>query len=138
MGVDLKALIEKQRAELEVVKSDDVEVVLGGEIVTLTVEKLHPDEWDALILRNPPRPGAASDEETGYNTKGVTLGYPRLRQDGDLLGAERIKEMYSVLDSTWRNALSIVIWGVNINNSLAELRALGKARAGRKSPSPAN
>lgn len=138
MSIDLKALIEKQRAELEVVKSESVDVVLGGEKVTLTVEKVHPDVWDGLMQRNPARPGSDSDVEAGYNTKGVTLAYPRLLQDGVVLDAETRADLVAVLDSTWRNALSIVIWGVNVNGPLSELRALGKARAGRKSPSPAN
>lgn len=138
MSIDLKALIEKQRAELEVVKSDDVDVVVGGERVTLTVEKVHPDVWDELTLRNPARPGSDADAELGYNAKGVTLAYPRLLQDGEVLDADTRVGLLSVLDSTWRNALGIVIWGVNVNGPLAELRALGKAPAGRKSPSPAN
>jgi hypothetical protein len=138
MSIDLKALIEKQRAELEVVKSESVDVVLGGEKVTLTVEKVHPDVWDGLMQRNPARPGSDSDVEAGYNTKGVTLAYPRLLQDGEVLDEQTRADLVSVLDSTWRNALSIVIWGVNVNGPLSELRALGKARAGRKSPSPAN
>lgn len=138
MSIDLKALIEKQRAELEVVKSESVDVVLGGEKVTLTVEKVHPDVWDGLMQRNPARPGSDSDVEAGYNTKGVTLAYPRLLQDGVVLDEQTRADLVAVLDSTWRNALSIVIWGVNVNGPLSELRALGKARAGRKSPSPAN
>lgn len=138
MSIDLKALIEKQRAELEVVKSESVDVVLGGEKVTLTVEKVHPDVWDGLMQRNPARPGSDSDVEAGYNTKGVTLAYPRLLQDGEVLDEQTRADLVAVLDSTWRNALSIVIWGVNVNGPLSELRALGKARAGRKSPSPAN
>lgn len=138
MSIDLKALIEKQRAELEVVKSENVDVVVGGEKVTLTVEKVHPDVWDGLMMRNPARPGSDSDAEAGYNTKGVTLAYPRLLQDGEVLDAATRADLVGVLDSTWRNALSIVIWGVNVNGPLAELRALGKAPAGRKSPSPAN
>lgn len=138
MSIDLKALIEKQRAELEVVKSESVDVVLGGEKITLTVEKVHPDVWDGLMQRNPARPGSDSDVEAGYNTKGVTLAYPRLLQDGVVLDEQTRADLVAVLDSTWRNALSIVIWGVNVNGPLSELRALGKARAGRKSPSPAN
>jgi len=138
MSIDLKALIEKQRAELEVVKSESVDVVVGGEKVTLTVEKVHPDVWDGLMQRNPARPGSDSDVEAGYNTKGVTLAYPRLLQDGEVLDEQTRADLVSVLDSTWRNALSIVIWGVNVNGPLSELRALGKVPAGRKSPSPAN
>lgn len=129
---DLKALIEKQRAALSVVKFQDVSVVLGGEKVTLTVERVLPDVWDELMLRNPPRRGSKSDEDAGYNTKGVTLAYPRLLRDGEVLDAEMRAELYGVLDSTWRNNIGITIWGVNVNESLREMRELGKASAGRK------
>lgn len=135
---DLKTLIDRQRAKNEEVVSEDVDVVLGGEIVRLTVQKVIPEVWDKLVMRNPARPGSASDEEAGYNTKGVTLSYPRLLMDGEVLDEQTIASIYEVLESTWRNALGIVIWGVNVNGALKELRELGKARAGGKSPSPAN
>lgn len=138
MSIDLKALIEKQRAAVAKVRSDDVEIMVGGELVALTVEKVHPDVWDELMMRNPARHGSDSDTEAGYNTKAVTLAYPRLILEGEALDAATRAELYADLDSTWRNALSIVIWGVNVNGPLSEMRALGKARAGRKSPSPAN
>lgn len=135
--VDLKALVDRQRAKNEEVVSEDVDVVLGGEIVRITVQKVIPEVWDKLVMRNPARPGSASDEEAGYNTKGVTLAYPRLLIDDEVLDAETIASIYEVLESTWRNALGIVIWGVNVNGALKELRDLGKARAGQSSPSPA-
>lgn len=135
---DLKALISKQRAKNEKVVSDDVVIVVGGEPVTLTVERVHPDVWDQLILANPRRKGSESDDEAGYNTKGVTLAYPRLLIDGEALDKETLAELYAELDSTWRNAIGVVIWGINVNHALQEMRALGKVRAGRKSPSPAN
>lgn len=138
MSTDLKTLIDRQRAKNEEVVAEDVEVVLGGEIVTITVQKVTPETWDKLIMRNPARTGSASDEEAGYNTKGVTLAYPRLLLDGEVLDSETIASMYAVLESTWRNALGIVIWGVNVNGALKELRDLGKARAGRSSRLPAN
>lgn len=135
---DLKALIANQRAKNAVVVSDDVEIVVGGEKVTLTIERVHPDAWDALMLAFPPRAGSASDSELGYNAKGVILNYPRLLNDGEALDEEGIAELYSDLDSVWRNAIGIVIWGVNMNHALQEMRSLGKARAGQKSHSPAN
>lgn len=136
--VDLKALIAKQRAKNSEVVSENVDIVLGGEKVTLTVERLHPDGWDALMLANPRRKGSESDAEAGYNTKAVTLAYPRLLLDGEALDREAVAEMYAELDSAWRNAIGIVIWGVNMNHALQEMRSLGKAPAGLRSPSPAN
>lgn len=136
--VDLKALAAKQRAKVAAVVSDDVDIMFGGEKVTLTVERVHPDTWDALMLANPPRKGSKSDEEAGYNTKGVSLAYPRLLNDGEAMTKEQIAELWADLESPWRNAIGIVIWGVNMNHAFQEMRSAGKARAGQKSPSPAN
>ena len=136
--VDLKALAAKQRAKITEVVSEDVDIMFGGEKVTLTVERVHPDIWDALILANPRRRGSESDEEAGYNTKGVSLAYPRLLNGGEAMTKDEIAELFSDLESPWRNAIGVVIWGVNMNHALQEMRSAGKARAGRKSPSPAN
>ena len=135
---DLKSLIAKQRAKNAEVVSESVDIVLGGEKVTLTVERVHPDVWDDLMISNPRRTGSESDAEAGYNTKAVTLAYPRLLLDGEALSKDDVGEMYAELDSAWRNAIGIVIWGVNMNHALSEMRSVGKARAGRKSPLPAN
>lgn len=129
---DLKASIAKAKAGLGVVKTQDTPIVVGGDEYTATVEKLLPDEWDALVMKHPPRQGSESDAMVGYNQAEVTINYPRLMIDGDMVDAETMREMYSVMDSTWRNGLGAIIWGVNVNESLKELRALGKARAGRK------
>lgn len=135
---DLKALIEKQREKLAEVVFQSVDVVVGGEKVTLDVEKLHPDEWDVLVAENPPRRGVDADNLVGYNPKAMTAAYPRIRVGDELLSAETWRDLYGVLDSVWRNQIEVTIWGVNVNESLKVLRGLGKARAGRKSPSPAN
>lgn len=132
--VDLKALVAEQRAKAEKVVSEPVEIVLGGELVTVLVERLHPDLWDALMLANPPRKGSSADDDAGYNVKGVTLAYPRLMVDGEALSKDDFAEVYRDLDSTWRNAIGVMIWGVNVNHALQERRSLGKAIAGRKSP----
>lgn len=129
---DLKALIEKQRAELEVVKFQTVDVVVGGEKVTLTVEKVLPDVWDGLMIASPARRGSESDSIVGYDTKAVSLVYPRLLLDGEVLDAQTRADLFAVLDSTWRNAIGVAIWGVNVHESLQEMHALGKASAGRK------
>lgn len=136
--VDIKALIAKQREELEVVKQGTAEVSLGGALVKLTFERVSADEWDALVGMNPPRPGLEGDATLGYNAKGVSALYPRVQIDGELQDAETWAEVYKVLDVVNRNSVDLVIWGININETMRELRALGKARADEKSSSPAN
>ena len=134
----IKDLIAKQRAELEVVRTQDIDVVLGGEKVTLTFEKAQPDEWGSLVGANPPRPGMESDALVGYNPRAVSEHYPRVQVDGEALDTETWAEVFSVLDAVWRNSVEVTIWGINISESLTALRELGKVPAGRKSPSPAN
>ncbi len=138
MSKDYKALIEKQRAKLEEVRQESIDVALGGEVVSLTVRKLHPDVWDALVGGNSPRRTVESDALVGYNPKAVAKAYPHVSADGEELDAATWADMYSVLESTWKNNVEVLIWGLNVNEALKELRELGKARAGRKSPSPAN
>jgi hypothetical protein len=129
---DIKALIAKQRAELEVENRSELDVVLGGEIVTLSIERVHPDVWDTLMGDNPPRAGVEGDSVMGYNPKGVSASYPNVMVDGEVMDPETWAEMYSVLDSVHRNKVELVIWGINVNAVLQELQELGKGRAGKK------
>lgn len=129
---DIKALIAKQRAELDVVKVATVEVAVGGELVTLSFDKLTPDEWDELVGANPPRVGRESDATIGYNARAVSVGYPKVSQDGERLDGETWAELFGVLDPVHRNSIEVVLWGLNVNSTLRELRELGKARAGKK------
>ncbi|WP_447948213.1 hypothetical protein [Microbacterium maritypicum] len=128
----IKDLIARQRTEIEATAQQSVDVVLGGELVTLTFDRALPDEWDALMVANPPRQGAKSDAAVGYNAKAVSEAYPRVEADGEKLDAETWAELFSSLDSVNRNNVEVVIWGVNINDALVKLRELGKARADQK------
>lgn len=128
----VKDLIAKQRAELEVDRSQDVPVVLGGELVTLTIGRALPDEWDVLMEANPPRTGVKGDAAVGYNAKAVSRSYPHVSADGEKLDAETWADLFGVLDSVNRNNVEVVIWGVNINDALVKLRELGKERADQK------
>lgn len=128
----IKDLIAKQRAELEASAQQSVDVVLGGELVTLAFDRALPEEWDALMVAHPARQGAKSDASVGYNVKAVSRAYPHVSADGESLDADTWAELFDSLDSVNRNNVEIVIWGVNINDALVKLRELGKARAGQK------
>lgn len=129
---DVRALIQKQREQLETTVTGDLEVVLGGEKVTLTLVKVRPDEWDDLVAKNPPRPGVEGDAMTGYCEAGVARSYPRVSLNGDELDAETWGEVFDVLDVMHRNNVSVSIWGLNIHSSIKELQGLGKAVPGGK------
>lgn len=128
---DVKALIAKQRAELETVKQYDVTVACGGEEVKVSLERVSPDEWDDLVNAYPPRAGVEGDATIGYNPKGVARAYPRIRLDGDEVDAETWGEFFDVLESLHKNNVGLVIWNANVFVVLQELRELGKARAGK-------
>ncbi|WP_315106373.1 hypothetical protein [uncultured Microbacterium sp.] len=130
--MSIKDLIAKQRAELETVVEQDVDVVLGGELVTLTFSKALPDEWDTLMATNPPRQGVKGDAAIGYNAKAVSRVYPNVSANGEKLDAETWGELFGVLDSVHRNNVEAVIWGINVNDALVQLVELGKARADQK------
>lgn len=136
--VDVKKLIEKKRAEAGVIKESSVEVEFSGEKLAVGIVKLSPEEWDDLVGSNPPRHGNAGDGMVGYNQSAVSAKYPRITVGGEELEADVWAEMFSLLDPVWRNSIGVTIWGVNINESLLALAALGKASAGQKSVSPAN
>lgn len=130
--LDLKKLIAKQREELAVEKQGTAEVSLGGELVKLTFVRLLPHEWDELAGKNPPRPGVEGDATLGFNAKGLSASYPGVKVNGELQDPETWAEIYSILDVVNRNTIDLVIWGININETIRELRELGKARAGKK------
>lgn len=132
--VDYKALIAKQRAELEARPEEtvwDVEVSCGGELVKVSLERVSPDEWDELVNTNPPRRGVEGDATIGYNPRGVSAAYPRISLDGERVDAETWAEFFGVLDSVHKNNIGVVIWGSNVNAVLKEMRELGKVRAGK-------
>lgn len=135
---DVSKLIAKAKAGLAVQSVHDLDVVIAGEKVKLGFAKASPDEWDLLVVSNPPRPGVEGDSRLGYNPKRVSVGYPNVELDGEVLDAEVWAELYSVIESVWRNMIELTIWGINVNDQLQVLRAVGKVLAGQESSLPAN
>lgn len=135
----LAALIKSQRAEIEKPHSTELEVALGGELVTVEVMRLLPDDWQALVAAHPPRKGS-KDVDVGHNRHTLAREYPvdRLRVGGLEVAREEWVEIYTVLDPENKDNVSAVMWGVNVYEAIQNLQALGKARAGLASKSPAN
>lgn len=127
--VDVKALIKAQREKLAVKKTWTVDVVCGGVKVTVGVDKVQPEVWDDLVAKNPPRPGVEGDAMIGYNINAVSAAYPDVALDGEVQAPEDWAEFFSVLESSHRNNVGTVIWGMNVNEALQELRELGKSPA---------
>lgn len=138
--VDLKDLIARQRAEVEAPKTLPVNVALAGELVTVEVARLLPDDWQALVANHPPRATSKSDAKIGYDQNALPRGYPadRIKVAGEPVDQETWVELYAVLNSVNKNNVGSVIWGLNVYEALQELAELGKAAAGQRSSSPAN
>jgi hypothetical protein len=138
--MNIDDLIARQRAEVESVKSDEVDVVAGGELVTVVVQKLRPDDWQALVASHPPRTGVVADGNVGYDQDALPRAYPaaRLTVAGEQVSSEQWAQFFGVLEPVHRNNVHTLIWGVNVFTAVKELQALGKAKAGRPLSSPAN
>lgn len=137
--MNIQELIEKQRAIVENPPSDSVNVVVAGEQVEVTVTKIHPDAWQALVAAHPPRTAATVDSNMGYNVYELPRDYPadRIKVGGNDVTSETWKELFSLIDSTHKNNVHTLMWGLNVYAAIQELAALGKAAAGRRSASPA-
>lgn len=137
--MSLQDLINKQRAELAQDKTGDVEIVLGGELVQVTVTKLMPDEWQQLVAVHPPRPTATGDANIGYDQAALPRDYPadRITVAGENVDTATWQELWSVLETAHRNNVGTLMWGLNHYAAIKELRELGKAAAGQPSSSPA-
>lgn len=136
--VDVRALIAKQRAELDAAVPVLVEVELAGEVLTVGVRKLSGDDWQELVSKYPPRTGT-TDDRVGFNQKDLPGGYPieYLTVASEPIDADTWRDMYAVLTAPGRNALVATMWGENVMEPMKRL-AEGKAMAGGSSGSPAN
>lgn len=145
MGIDVKALIEKQKHALDSVEPVDQEVLLGGQIVTVRIWPVSGGVWDELTSSNPARTVEDAegnrvpvkyDLDLGYNLSGVVRSYPRLYLvDGDevtpIVG-EQWAEVYDVLSGPDKKALGYAVWGKNEFEPTQMKLAAGKASAGQR------
>lgn len=145
--MDLKDLIAKQRVEIERPVTETVDVVLGGELVTVVFSRLLPDDWQQLVAEHPPRTlggdrprQVLSDGHVGYDQKALPRDYPvtHIAVAGEAVDVETWHALYDVLNTVHRENVHTVIWGLNVFDAIRELKSLGKAAAGSQSSSPAN
>jgi hypothetical protein len=140
VDIDIDALIAEQRAEIERVKSEQVDVVAAGKIVTVVVQKLRPDEWQALVAKNAPRTAVSADANVGYNQDALPRVYPvdRIKVAGKTVTPEQWSSFFEVIEPAHKANVHTVMWGLNVFTAIKELQELGKAAAGQQSSSPAN
>lgn len=139
MAFDVHALIEKQRASLEATEPQVAEIVLGGELVDVSVTKMRGDAWETLAAEHEPRTGT-TDARIGFNAKTLPGDYPveRLLVGGEPIDAATWRSVWESLDPPSRTSVVNIMWGANVLIPMQERIALGKARSGVKSGSPAN
>lgn len=136
--MDLKALIEKQRLALEQPKTASAPIVAGGEMLTVSITKIDPNDWQTLVGEHYPRKGVDSDLNVGYDQHSLPRDYPvsRIRVEDEEVDVETWQSLYDVIDSTHKNTIGSTMYGLNVLDAIRELGALGKAKA--RSGSPAN
>lgn len=137
--MDVRSLIAQQKAALESPPSAKVDVVYGGELVTVEVTKLIGGEWQALADAHPPRSGT-TDVGVFYNQATLPAAYPadQITFAGEKVTTEMWQEIYATMDAVHRNNIGAVMYGVNQHDVKKELVTLGKARQGQASVSPEN
>lgn len=138
--VDIRALIEKQRAEFDEGSEVSLAMVqLAGELVEVEVRRADGAAWQDLTATHPPRPDT-EDYRVGCNLATLPAAYPvsRLRVAGEDIDADTWGDLYESLDASSRNVVGAIMWKVNALDPTAALIALGKAAAGGSLESPAN
>ena len=140
VGIDVQALIEKQRAVVENLPTHDCPIVFGGERVEVRLTKLHGGEWSDLVGAHPPRTANESDRFAGFDQNSLPGAYPvgSILFAGEPVDAEQWSEIYGMLDSVARNTLVMGIYKLNLLDPMNQLVALGKVGSGGLSGSPAN
>lgn len=137
MGIDIQALIEKQRAITAKRESLACPGVVGGEYVTIELFKLRSDDWRDLVDAHPPR---SDTSDTAFNQ--VTLGcaYPAgsVLVGGSEVSQEQWAEIFRELELTEKETIYSILYALHVLEPMKRLVALGKAAQGGLSGSPAN
>ena len=139
MGIDVQALIEKQRAVVAERKSQSCGVEFGGELVTVELSKLRSDEWRDLVSKHPPRKGT-TDADAGFNALTLPPAFPA---DSILFGdsvvtAESWESIFSLLEPGAQDEIAGIAYKLHVLDPYLKLVVLGKAALGGRSGSPVN
>lgn len=135
--MNLQELIAAERAKIESWPLAQLDVVLHGKKMPVTIARLLPDAWAELVAAHPPR-DSTSDEPVGYNQDTLAKAYPveHLTVAGEAVDAETWADLLSVLGRTHRANIINTIWGQNVYPAIKEKLDLGKATAGKRPASP--
>lgn len=63
---------ELKKAKESKAETQDVPVLLNGDLYTIRLSQMNPADWVSLTDQNPKRAGVAIDSNLGYDLRGVT------------------------------------------------------------------
>ena len=151
LAIDLESLIAAARAEFDEAEPQDVDVLLGAELVKVRLWPLAPQAWRVLYADNPVRVKVVdgerverpSDVPYGCDIDTVVREYPRvaLVQSDDVkeLDRETWKRIVDVLPLDGLQGVMATIAYMNIAEPAQRLvEALGKAVLGEGQTKPAS
>ncbi|KJL35469.1 hypothetical protein [Microbacterium azadirachtae] len=132
--MDVKALIQKQREMLEAIEPTEVEVLLGGRVVTVVMPYVMPVPFSDLASKHAPET-PLDVAQVGFSLDGVARNYPDIvirdgEDEDDLLTVLNKAvhygwpEMYDVLTHDDRASIRASVWGTYVWRSQQEKKKL--------------
>lgn len=150
MSTDIEALIAGAKKAIEQVEPEDVEILLGEELVKVRFWPLSGQKWRSLVASHPARIEkdaegktvvAQQDRASGFNVDSLTRAYPRvaLVDDGEEKPLDEALwgRILDVLDGPGFEGIAATIFFLNVIIPAQRTAAAGKAlRAGAKQKQP--
>lgn len=117
----LERLIAQARAHIEN-NWTDVDVILGGEIVTVSIGELWPDNWRDLTAHNPAQ--ADADKPYGYNRAAVARAYltERIKLNAEPTDTDTWQAVWDLLEGDDPTNVQAVMWWEHIGEPQEQLR----------------
>lgn len=137
VGIDIQAMLEKQRAIVAKRESLACSVEWGGEYVSVELFKLRADEWRDLIDAHPPRPDTS---DTIFNQTTMGGAYPAgsVLVGGSEVSQDEWAEIFGGLEPMSQENVYAILYALHVLEPMKRLVSLGKAAQGGTSGSPAN
>lgn len=142
MAIDVDDLIHKEREYHESVKPVDVEVVLGGRLLTVRIPYVYGDRFDAIASKYPVERGQRGNRGH-FDLDAVMREHPDvLLIDGDeeddlfvlrdRAAVYRWPEVYDALSESDKENLQAVLWGLHVHLPRLRLAEALKAKTARE------
>jgi len=126
-------LAKRESEKLAGTEKLDVQVVFGGELITLRFREMLGTEWAAITANNPPRLEALVDRRFGYNVHAVCQAaapVSGVHVDGDSevkWSAEQWALFFPEISGPGFAEICDAIWGLNQWNPQQRVEKLKKA-----------